>query len=320
MNKIMSAAEAAALVRNHATLSLEHEPSNLEVLASAQAVYNSGATVILQVKRVVQPKQLRPRNVHVPGFMVSAVVVNPDQWQTCEGEYNIALSFAVLEEMSLILDDLTAKDVRVLVLTGSGKSFCSGADLKEIAGFSPETARQFSLAGHEVFDKIENFPCPVVAAVNGYALGGGCELACACDLIYASERAKFGQPESRVGMITGWGGTYRLAERIGKHRAKELVFSARIISAAEALSLNLVNDVFPAEELWDKVLERAAAIASAAPIPIRLEKRMINRKHPEDLSRGREEAEALKACVETEDQKEGVSAFLEKRAPLFRNR
>jgi enoyl-CoA hydratase len=232
--------------------------------------------------------------------------------------YN-ALNFDILELVSRTLDDLAGRDVRALVITGTGKSFCSGADLKEIGGFSPEEAKRFSLAGHKVFDKIEGFPCPVIAAVGGFALGGGCELACACDLIYASDKAKFGQPEAKVGMITGWGGTFRLAERVGRHRAKELFFTGRTIAAPEAWEISLVNGIFPAEDFWKNVLAVAETIAANAPIPIRLEKRMINRTGGEPEKCRREEAEALYLCVETADQKEGVSAFLEKRPPVFKN-
>ena len=233
--------------------------------------------------------------------------------------YN-ALSFEVLADFSKILDDLAKKDIRALIVTGSGKSFSSGADLKEIALFSPEQARDFSRAGHEVFDKLEGFPCPVVAAVNGYALGGGCELACACDLIYASDKAKFGQPEAKVGMITGWGGTFRLAGRVGRPRAKELVFTGEIITAEKALEIGLLNGVFPSEEFWQGILNIAGRIAAVAPIAVRLEKALINRSWPEDCRQGIEEADALRRCVETEDQKEGVRAFLEKRQAVFQNR
>ncbi|HOV37798.1 MAG TPA: enoyl-CoA hydratase-related protein [Spirochaetales bacterium] len=245
-------------------------------------------------------------------YIVSLALDRPDV-------YN-ALSFEVLAEFSKILDDLAKKDIRVLIVTGTGKSFSSGADLKEIALFSPEQARDFSRAGHEVFDKLEGFPCPVVAAVNGYALGGGCELACACDLIYASDKAKFGQPEAKVGMITGWGGTFRLAGRVGRPRAKELVFTGEIITAEKALEIGLLNGVFPAEEFWERICDVAGRIAAVAPIAVRLEKALINRSCQEDHRRGIEEAEALGQCVETEDQKEGVRAFLEKRQAVFRNR
>lgn len=233
--------------------------------------------------------------------------------------YN-ALNFELMRQFESRLKSLEDKDIRAIILTGTAKSFSSGADLKEIQHFDQDTARKFSLAGHRLFSAIEQFPAPVLAAVNGYALGGGCELACACDIRYAAESAKFGQPESRVGMIPGWGGTFRLARYVGIARAKEMIYTGRMLSTEEALEIGLVNEVFDAGALLDSVLEIAKKIASNAPIATRLAKKMLNR-HPWDVQAlVNEEALALAHCVNTEDQKEAIQAFLEKREPQFQNK
>ena len=231
-----------------------------------------------------------------------------------------AFNFDMLKELETQLDVLREKDFRVLILTGTGKSFSSGADLKELQSFDSFTARQFSLLGHKVLNKIENFPCPVLAAINGYALGGGCELACACDLRYASDTAKFSQPESKVGMITGWGGTFRLPRYIGVARAKELIFTGKIITAQEALNIGLVNAVFSQDQFLNNVLQVATKIAKMAPIANRLSKKMLNR-YPHDVETlVNEEGLALAHCVQTEDQTEAINAFLQKREPIFKNK
>jgi len=233
--------------------------------------------------------------------------------------YN-AMNFEMLEDLGNKLDELSKTDIRCLVFTGTGKSFSSGADLKEIKEFDPNMARNFSLAGHKVLDKIENFPCPVIAAINGYALGGGLEFACACDLRYATESAKFGQPESKVGMITGWGGTFRLPRYIGVARAKELIFTSKLINATEAHAYGLVNDVFRDDKFMENVFNIARKIEKNAPIANRLSKKMLNR-YPYDLDNIKdEESLALSHCVNTEDQKEAINAFLEKREPVFNNK
>ncbi len=231
-----------------------------------------------------------------------------------------ALNFTVLDSLEAHLLELQNSEIRALIVTGTGGVFCSGADLKLIADFSPADAREFSVRGHEVLQLIEEFPAPVIAAVNGYALGGGCELACACDLRYTGESAQWGQPESRVGMITGWGGTFRLPRIIGVARAKELVFTAKMIDAREAHAIGLVNDIFPDEELLDSVAQVAGEIARNAPVANKLSKRMLNRFRDDKEAVKTEESLALAFCVTTEDQSEGIRAFLEKRSPVFRNK
>lgn len=235
-------------------------------------------------------------------------------------ESHNALDINLLQELEKQLDLLHQEDIRVLIITGAGNSFSSGADLKQIKTFDADQAREFSLAGHRVFEKLENFPCPVIAAVNGYALGGGCELACACDLRYAATSAKLGQPESRVGMVPGWGGTFRLPRYIGVAKAKELVFTGRMLTATEAAHIGLVNAVFPDDQFMEQVTVRSNAIASNAPIANRLSKKMLNRYPYEIQPLIDEESLALSHCVTTDDQTEAIDAFLEKRAPVFRNR
>jgi enoyl-CoA hydratase len=245
-------------------------------------------------------------------FIVFFRINRPDVYNT--------LSFEMLEIFGSKLDAISKSDVRCLVITGMGKSFSSGADLKEMKEFDPNTARNFSLAGHRLLEKIENFPCPVIAAVNGYAVGGGLEMACACDLRFAAESAKFGLAESKVGMITSWGGTFRLPRHIGVARAKELFFTARMITATEAKEIGLVNDVYPDERFMENVFNIARRIEKNAPIANRLAKKLLNR-YPWELDNLKdEESLALSHCVNTEDQREAISAYLEKREPVFKNR
>ena len=229
-----------------------------------------------------------------------------------------ALNFSILERMEAAVAALEQEDdLRVLIITGSGSSFCSGADLREIREFDPQRSRQFSLLGHRVFNRVEQFPTPVVAAINGHALGGGCELACACDLRLASARARLGQPEARVGMITGWGATTRLPRYIGLARAKEMVFRAEVISAEEAKQIGLVNAVFDESEFMESVLAYAREITRNAPIANALSKQMLNRH---GAPTAHDESLALAYTVLSEDQTEAIDAFLEKRDPLFRGR
>jgi enoyl-CoA hydratase len=212
------------------------------------------------------------------------------------------------------------EDVRAVILTGEGeKSFVAGADVAEMKGMSSAEALVFSRLGHEALGMMENLDKPVIAAVNGFALGGGLEIALACDFIYASEKAKLGVPEVTLGIFPGFGGTQRLPRLIGKGRAKELIFTGRMIDASEAYELGIVNKVFPSDKLMDEVFKTARAIAQNSPVAVTLAKGAVNAGYDE----GREEGEAIEMTAwgnafATSDQKEGMGAFLEKRKPQFK--
>ena len=188
-----------------------------------------------------------------------------------------ALNAQVLDDLSAELDRVDLHSVRCLIFTGAGeKAFAAGADIAAMADMSPEEAAAFSRRGNQVFRRIETFPLPTIAAVNGYALGGGCELAMACDIRLCSENALFGQPEVTLGITPGFGGTQRLMRLIGMGKAKELIFSARTVKATEALEMGLVNGVYPAEELLPAAKKLAARIARNAPIAVRACKAAMN--------------------------------------------
>lgn len=234
-----------------------------------------------------------------------------------------ALSRETLEELKEALEGLKNNAaVRVVVLTGAGeKAFVAGADISQFPSMTLEDARRFAEFGQSVFNLLEALGQPVIAAVNGYALGGGCELASACDFIYAAPHAKFGQPEVNLGIIPGYGGTQRLVRQLGKAMAKELIFTGRIISADEALSIGLVNRVSALDKLLPDVFETARMIISRSPSAIREAKKAIETGYNKELSLGLQiEIEAFAKTFGTEDQKEGARAFLEKREPKFKGR
>ncbi|AYO29650.1 crotonase [Biomaibacter acetigenes] len=210
-------------------------------------------------------------------------------------------------------------DIRAFIITGSGpKAFVAGADINELNGTSPINGLQFMHFGQRIFNFIEEMGTPSIAAVNGYALGGGCELAMACDLRVASVNAKFGQPEIKLGNIPGWGGTQRLPRLIGKSKAKELIFTGIFITAEEAEKLGLVNKVVSQEDLLNVAEELAYKIALMSPIALKLAKSAINKGYETDIKIGLElEAQGVALCFTTDDQKEGVKAFFEKRPPVF---
>lgn len=232
-----------------------------------------------------------------------------------------ALNAALLEEFSQALDGIAAdENIRVLILTGAGdKAFVAGADIAELATFNALTAKNFSRKGHAVIAKLQELPIAVIAAVNGFALGGGTEIALACDFIYASENAKFGQPEINLGLIPGFGGTQRLPRLIGANLAKELVFTGKMISAAEAEKFGLTNKVVPADQLSTEVMKTAREIASKGKVSLRAAKQAINHGLNTDLATGIHiEVEGFGMCYGSSDAGEGTSAFLEKRKAEFR--
>lgn len=213
------------------------------------------------------------------------------------------------------------ESVKAIVITGEGRAFVAGADISQMRDLTVQEGRDMTILGQEVFTRIENLDKPVIAAVNGFALGGGCELAMACDIRVASDKAKFGQPEVNLGIIPGYGGTQRLPRLVGKGAAKYLIFTGEMISAEEAYRIGLADKVVPAEELMDSVVSMAKTIMSKAPISIKMAKHAINNGLNVDLKSGiAYEAEAYTTTFSTEDRIEGMSAFLEKRQAEFKNK
>ena len=227
-----------------------------------------------------------------------------------------ALNSEVLNDLNTLVDTVNAdEEIRVLIISGSGeKAFVAGADIGEMSNLSKAVGEAFGRKGNDVFRRIETLPIPVIAAVNGYALGGGCELSMACDIRICSDTAVFGQPETGLGITPGFGGTQRLARLVGPGMAKQLIYSARNIKADEALRIGLCNAVYPAGELMTQAEKLAETIAKNAPIAVRACKKAIN----EGLELPMDDAIVIEeklfgSCFETADQKEGMGAFLEKR-------
>jgi enoyl-CoA hydratase len=232
-----------------------------------------------------------------------------------------ALNPATLDEVAAVLARAAGDEsIRVLVLTGAGeKAFVAGADINEFKSMNPLSARLFAEKGQGIFFEIERLPKPVIACVNGFALGGGCEIAMSCDFIYASDKARFGQPEVNLGLIPGFGGTQRLSRLVGRAKAKELCMTGEMIDARQAKELGLAAKVFPAEQLLDETLKVARTLASRSPSVLRSLKKVINGGADIDLKNGCAlEAEAFGVCFGSVDMQEGVSAFLEKRKPEFK--
>lgn len=232
-----------------------------------------------------------------------------------------AINADLIREMNLAIDEIQQDpSIKVLVLTGEGdKAFVAGADIAHMATLSSIQAREFSRAGQEMMSRLERLPIPVIACVNGFALGGGAEIAMSCDFIYAGEKAKFGQPEITLGIIPGFGGTQRLSRLVGKAMAKELCMTGAMIGAREAKEIGLVNRVFPDDTLWDETIKTAEKIATFGKVSLKAVKDCIVRGYDIDERSGfYMESDEFGLCFASPDQKEGMSAFLEKRKPEFK--
>ena len=233
-----------------------------------------------------------------------------------------ALNRQVIEALGRAIDEVEGDaSVRAIVLTGAGRAFVAGADIAEMKEMSPLEAEAFSARAHEVFARLESLAIPTIAAVNGFALGGGCELALACDWIYASAKAKIGQPETKLGLIPGFGGTSRLPRRIGVAWAKELVLVAEPISADEAARIGLANRVFEPEELLPAAIAAAEAVAARGPVATRLAKDVLQQGQDADVRTAHVlEQRAFGLSFASDDRIEGTTAFVEKREPSFTGR
>jgi enoyl-CoA hydratase len=231
-----------------------------------------------------------------------------------------ALNEMVMEELSKAIDEVyTENEIRSVIITGAGaKSFVAGADISEFVGLSVDEGKALAEKGQQIFMKIENSPKPVIAAVNGFALGGGCELAMACHFRIASDNANFGQPEVNLGLIPGYGGTQRLVQLIGKGRAIETLLSANMIDASTALKYGLVNYVVPQDELLEKAKSILLVINTKAPIAVAECIKAANAVYDEIKNGYSVEMDGFATCFGTEDMKEGTTAFLEKRKATFK--
>jgi len=234
-----------------------------------------------------------------------------------------ALNTETLGELQQAIEEVKGNPtLRVLIVTGAGdKAFVAGADIQEMKEMNSMAALGFSKLGHDTMKKIEDLDRPVIAAVNGFALGGGTEVALACDFIYASDNARFGLPEVTLGVFPGFGGTQRLPRLIGKAKAKELIMTGKMVTAQEAFELGLVNRVFPLASLMEEAKKTAGQIAANGPIGVRLSKRVVNNGFDLDLAEACSlESFGFSVCFSTEDQKEGMRAFVEKRKPAYQGK
>jgi|LGVF01.1.fsa_nt_gb enoyl-CoA hydratase len=233
-----------------------------------------------------------------------------------------ALDSEVLNELNSAIEYIEKdEEIYVLIITGIGKAFVAGADISEMKDMNAEQGREFGSLGSKVFRKIELMKKPVIAAINGFALGGGCELSMCCDIRIASSNAKFGQPEVSLGIIPGFAGTQRLSRIVGMAKAKELIFTGNMIKAEEAYNIGLVNKVVESDSLMEEAMKMATKIASNGQIAVKYSKVAINRGYEVDFEAGNEiETSLFGLSFATNDQKEGMTAFLERRKAKFENR
>jgi enoyl-CoA hydratase len=258
--------------------------------------------------------RLEPVRLERRGAVALLTIDRPDALNAL----NRATLSALAGQVAAIAED---PEVRAVVVAGEGRAFVAGADISEMQSFSAEEARDFSRLGHATFDALEALPVPTIAAVGGFALGGGCELACACDWIYASEKARFGQPEVSLGTLPGFGGTTRLVRRVGIAWAKELVLTGARIDHETALRIGLVNRLFPHDELLDAAVAAGETVAEKGPLAVAAAKRVMQEGQDADLRvAGALEQSAFGASFATRDREEGMKAFLEKRDPKFEGR
>ncbi|MDR1029017.1 MAG: enoyl-CoA hydratase/isomerase family protein [Clostridiales Family XIII bacterium] len=259
-------------------------------------------------------EQYKTLNIAVNERIATITIDRPEAMNALNGDVlnDLSDAFALIARTD---------DIGAVILTGAGKAFVAGADIAAMNRMGIMEGRDFMLKGQAVNDRIENLGKPVVAAVNGFALGGGCELAMACDVRFASEKAKFGQPEVNLGIIPGFGGTQRLQRLVGKGMAKYLIYSAEIIDAAEALRVGLVEKVFAPEDLLPQTTAWLNLVLSKGPIAVRMAKAAMNNGANMDIrSAIAFEAEAMTVAFSSEDRAEGTTAFLEKRPAEFKNR
>lgn len=245
------------------------------------------------------------------GGIATITVNRPDQLN--------ALNRTVLQELAEVAIELADDDsLDVVVLTGAGRAFVAGADIKAMIDYDEKQAAEFSSLGHRAFDLISDLPCPVIGAINGFALGGGLELALSCDLLYGSTKARLGLPEVSLSVVPGWGGTQRLGRLIGWHKARELVLTGKHIKADEAKACGLLLDVFEPEDLMPSVMEVAAAIAKNGPLAVRAAKSALHKGADTTLDQGFAlERAAFGMLFGTADQREGMTAFVERRDANF---
>lgn len=232
-----------------------------------------------------------------------------------------AINPKVVAEMKEVLNEISVdKSIKVLILTGEGdKSFVAGADIASMKDYTPLEGKFFSRQGQDMLFQLESLPMPVIACVNGFALGGGTEIAMACDFIYAADSAMFGQPEINLGIIPGFGGTQRLSRLVGKSMAKELCMTGVMISAEQAKEIGLVNKVFPKDSLWEETIKVAKLIASKGKVSLSAVKESVERGYDQDLRTGCYiESYAFSTCMASPDSREGMGAFLEKRKAEFK--